>query len=205
MSARARYEDLSTVLYMVPFIGGIGYAIALWVQNGASLILPSSVYLTVSRDPTLFIVASLSILLGIMIEVNSTEPSGRPAKLVSLGGTLQSIAAASLVLALLSAWYANGFTDLGGAAADLIVGRYGLVFPAIMVLLSYLLTARFRAGALADRRVIAIILMLLVPASLYEIGRRQIAVGLLVALALLVAGAAMYVLPQKKQAPAEKR
>lgn len=190
---------------MVPFIGGIGYAIALWVQNGASLILPSSVYLTVSRDPTLFIVASLSILLGIMIEVNSTEPSGRPAKLVSLGGTLQSIAAASLVLALLSAWYANGFTDLGGAAADLIVGRYGLVFPAIMVLLSYLLTARFRAGALADRRVIAIILMLLVPASLYEIGRRQIAVGLLVALALLVAGAAMYVLPQKKQAPAEKR
>lgn len=205
MSARARYEDLSTVLYMVPFIGGIGYAIALWVQNGASLILPSSVYLTVSRDPTLFIVASLSILLGIMIEVNSTEPAGRPAKLVSLGGTLQSIAAASLVLALLSAWYANGFTDLGGAAADLIVGRYGLVFPAIMVLLSYLLTARFRAGALADRRVIAIVLMLLVPASLYEIGRRQIAVGLLVALALLVAGAAMYVLPQKKQAPAEKR
>lgn len=205
MSARARYEDLSTVLYMVPFIGGIGYAIALWVQNGASLLLPSSVYLTVSRDPTLFIVASLSILLGIMIEVNSTEPAGRPAKLVSLGGTLQSIAAASLVLALLSAWYANGFTDLGGAAADLIVGRYGLVFPAIMVLLSYLLTARFRAGALADRRVIAIVLMLLVPASLYEIGRRQIAVGLLVALALLVAGAAMYVLPQKKQAPAEKR
>jgi len=203
LSARGRYEDLSTLLYLVPFASGILYALVLWVRNGLSVVLPSSVYLTVTRDPTLFMLGSLAVLLGLMIEVNSTELASRQAKLVSLGTTLQSIAVASLVLALLSAWYANGFTNLTGAATDLLVGRYGLVFPATMVLLSYLLTVRFRLESLTSRNVMAVIAMLLVPASLYEIGRRQIVIGLGVALLLLLAGLYLYLAPGKKKEQAK--
>ena len=198
MSLRARYDDITALLYLVPFVGAIGYAIVLWAQSGISSVLPPSVYLTVTRDPILFIVGSLAVLLGVMIEVNSTEPAGRRARLLSLGGTLQSMAVASLVIVLLSAWYANGFTDLGGAATDFIVGRYGLVFPAILVLFSYLLTVSFRLESVTNRDFAALVALLLVPASIYEIGKRQLALGVGIAFVLLVAGLFLYLGPQKK-------
>ncbi len=201
MNTRGYAEDFSTLLYIVPFLASGVYGLVLWVQGGLSLVLPASVYLTVTRDPTLFIVGSLSVILGVMVEVNSTDPAARPAKLVSLGVTLQSIAVGSLVLVLISALYANGFTDLTGAAADFIIGRYGLVFPAMLVLLSYLITVKFRLASLANRKVLAVVAMLLVPASLYVIGKRQITLGLVIALALLLVGLGMYLLPEKKQTP----
>lgn len=203
MSVRGRYEDLTTVLYMVPFLGAVGYAIILWAQAGASAFLPTSVYLMVTRDPTLFMLGSLAVLLGLMIEVSGADPSARPAKVASLAGTLQTMAVACLVIVLLSAWYANGFTDLGGAATDFIVGRYGLVFPAVMVLLSYLLTARFNLGALANQRAIAVIVLLLVPVTIYEVGKRATAVGMGISLLLLLAGVFLYLAPVKKAQPAK--
>ena len=201
MSTRARYEDLTTLLYMFPFVAAVGYAILLWAETGASAFLPASAYLTVTRDPTLFILGSLAVLLGLMIEVNGTDPSARPAKLASLGGTLQSIAVASLAIVLLSVWYANGFTDLGGAGTDFLLGRYGLVFPAVMVLLSYLLTARFRLGALANQKAIALIALLLVPVTVREIGKRELAVGMLVSLLRIVAGLYLFLFPIKRARP----
>ena len=203
MSSRGRYEDFTTLLYLVPLVGGIAYAAVLWAQSGLSALLPTAVYLTVTRDPVFFILASLSVLLGVMVEVNGTEPSGRQARLAALGRTMQSIAFAALVVALLSAWYANGFTDLGGAATDFMIGRYGLVFPAMMVLFSYLLTARFRLGALADRRAVGLIALLLVPPVIYEIGKRELAAGLGVALVLMAAGLYSFFSPGKK-GPAPK-
>lgn len=199
MSSRGYAEDLSTLLYIVPFLASGVYGLVLWVQAGVSLILPPSVYLTVTRDPTVFIIGSLSVLLGVMVEVNSTDPAGRRAKLVSVGGTLQSIAVASLILVLISALYANGFTDLSGTAADFIIGRYGLVFPAMLVLLSYLITVQFRLASLTNRKVLAVVAMLFVPVSLYEIGKRQITVGLVIALLFLLVGLGMYLVPERKQ------
>lgn len=204
MSGSGRYEDLSTVLYLVPFVGAFGYAVALWAETGASAFLPTSVYLTVTRDPILFMAGSLAVLLGVMIEVNSTEARGRQAKLLSLGGTMQSMAIATLVIVLLSAWYANGFTDLGGAATDFIVGRYGLVFPAMLVFFSYLLTIKFRLQSVTSRAFLALVALLLVPASVYEIGKRQAALGIGIAFVLLVLGLYLFLAPRGKQAPAKE-
>ena len=201
MSSRGRYEDFTTLLYMVPFILSGAYGIYLWAQSGISAWLPTSAYLTVTRDPTIFILGSLSVMLGLMIEVSSAGPAERPAKLVSLGSTLQYMAAASLILVLVAALYANGFTGLAGAANDFIIGRFGLVFPTMMVLLSYLLTAQFKLSALTNTKVLAVIALLLVPASIYEIGKREITLGLGLALALLVVGLVLYLYPEKKAAP----
>ena len=205
MSIRGRSEDISTLLYMVPFVAAIVYGLVVWVETGISLVLPSSVYLTVTRDPILFVVAALSVMLGIVVEANSADPSSRRAKLAALGSTLQSIAVASLVLVLFFAWYANGFTDLSGTATDFIVGKYGLVFPAMLVLLSYLLSAQFRLTALGSRRVLAVIALLLVPASLYELGRHYGAIGLGTALLLLIVGVSLFLLPLKKAATEDKQ
>jgi len=204
MSTRGRYEDVSTLLYLVPIVVPIIYAVVLWVQSGISLVLPSSVYLTVTRDPILFIGASLAVMLGVMIEVNETEPGARSAKLVSLGGTLQSIAVASLIIVLISALYANGFTDVTGAVTDFIIGRYGIVFPATLVLLSYIMTVRFKLPGVTRRQMLAAVALLLVPVSLYEIGKRQTAFGVGTGFVLLVIGLALYLVPERKPSPPKK-
>jgi hypothetical protein len=198
MSSRGYAGDLSAVLYLVPFaVPGI-YGLYLWVQSGISPILPPTVYLMVTRDPIVFAIGSLAVMLGMMLEVNGTEQTARTAKLASVGNTLQSMAVAALILVLISAWYANGFTDISGMATDFIVGRYGLVFPTILVLLSYLITAQFRFSSLGNRKVLAVIALLLVPASLYEIGKRELVAGLALAFVFLLIGLALYFLPERK-------
>jgi len=204
MSIRGRYEDISTVLYLVPIIAPVVYALVLWAQSGISLVLPSSVYLTVTRDPYLFTGASLAVILGVIIEVNETEPGARAAKLASLGATLQSIAVASLVIVLISALYANGFTDIEGAATDFIIGRYGIVFPAALVLLSYLITVQYKLPGVTMRQLLAAVVLFLVPVSLFELGKRVDALGVSVAFVLLVLGLALYLVPEKKSSPPKK-
>ncbi len=205
MSLKERYEDYSTLLYLVPFVGSLAYAIALWVQTGISLELPASVYLTVTRDPIFFIIASLAVLAGLVIELNGTEQAARRAKLLSLSNTLQSMAVASIAIAVLAALYANGFTDIGGTSSDFVVGKYGLVFPAVLVLMSYFITVQFRAESLVSRKVLAVIAMLLVPASLYEIGKRQTALGIGIAFVLLLIGLGLYLAPERKPQEPQKQ
>jgi hypothetical protein len=201
MSSSGRYGDASAVLYLVPFAVSGAYGLFLWVQTGLSAVLPSSVYLTVTRDPYVFMVGSVAVMLGAVLDLSGADPAQRKAKLASLGGTLQSVAVASLVLTAASALYANGFVGVTGAADDFIVGRYGLVFPAVLVLLSYLLTAQFRFSSLASPKVLGLVALLLVPVSIYEIGKRATTLGLGVAFVLLVIGIGVYFLPQRQGPP----
>ncbi len=204
MSNKGLSQDASALLYLVPFAASGVYALYLWVLGGVSPILPATVYLKVTRDPILFVVGSLSVMLGVAIEVSSTDQAGRSAKLDTLGNTLQSIAAASLILALLSAWYANGFSDVTGAATDFIVGRFGLVFPVVMVLLSYLVTAKFNLGPLRSPMVLGIVAMLLVPVSVYAFGKRNGVLGIALGLLFLVIGLALFLMSSRKRADFEK-
>ncbi|MGD0477385.1 MAG: hypothetical protein ABSB29_04355 [Nitrososphaerales archaeon] len=204
MSKKVSSDDASTLLYMVPFIASGVYALYLWVASGISSVLPSSVYLTVTRDPILFLVGTLSVMLGVVLEVSSTGPSGRPAKLGSLGNTLQTIAVASFILAFVCAFYAHGFSDVSGAASDFLVGRFSIVFPVVMVLFSYLISARFNFTSLRTPTILGIVAMLLSPASLYAIGRRNPSLGLVVALVFLLAGLGLFLISNRKVADQEK-
>jgi uncharacterized membrane protein YhaH (DUF805 family) len=203
LSSSGRLADASAVLYLVPFVVSGAYGLYLWARAGASAFVPPSVYLGVTRDPYVFMAGSLAVALGIVLDMRGADPSQRRAKLTSIGGTLQSVAVASFVLALVSAFYANRFVNVGGAADDFVVGRYGLVFPALMVLFSYLITARFDLRRVFDRGVISIIALLLVPVSIYEIGKHQVTVGLGLALILIIIGLGGFVMP-KRAPPPEK-
>ena len=203
MSSKGRLEDLTTVLYMVPFLVSGLYGLFLWVRQGISSMLPNAVYLDITRSPYVFILGSLSVMVGLVVEMNGTPLPGRKAKLASLANTLLGIAGASLFFAVLGALYASGL-HLGTTASDFIVGRYDLVFPVVMVVLSILLSAQFRWSALGDRKVLAVIALLLVFPSIYEIGKRQVTLGLGLALAFLVLGMAAYLLPARKHPAAEQ-
>ena len=190
MSSR-NSDDISALLYLVPFVAPGAYAIYLWASAGISATLPSSVYLTVTRDPILFAVGTFALFLGLILDVRGASPADRRSKVASLSSMLQSMAVFSLVVLVISALYANG-GDVSGAADDILVGRFGLVFPALLVLLSYLETAEFGLTSLKTPKVMGVIAMLLVPAVLYEIGRRQIFVGLALGLVLFVAGSFLF-------------
>lgn len=204
MSKRVSSDDASMLLYMVPFVASGIYALYFWVAGGISSVLPSSVYLTVTRDPYLFLAGTLSVMLGVVLEVSSTSPARRPAKLGSVGSTLQTIAAASFILALVCAFYANGFTDISGVANDFLVGRYSLVFPAVLVLFSYLITARFNLASLRTPNILGIIAMLLVPVSMYGIGRRNPTLGLVAGLAFVMVGIALFMMSNRKVVDQDK-
>lgn len=162
--------DIPAVLYLVPFAASGVYALVLWVQNGLSLTLPGAVYLTVTRDPYLFLIGLFAVLLGVVLDVRTAPGDQRWAKVLSLSNTVQSLAGASLVLVLLSALYANGF-DPAGAATDFIVGRYGIVFPALLFMLSYLMRVQLQLGALRSTRALGLASMIMVPVTLLGIDK----------------------------------
>ncbi|MDG6903128.1 MAG: hypothetical protein JRM80_14380 [Nitrososphaerota archaeon] len=207
MSSSGRYGDLSGVLYLVPFLASGVYGIYLWVQAGISAVLPTTVYLTVTRSPYLFIIGSVAMMLAVTIDLQGTEAGSRKAAIPALGNRLQSVAIASLILTVVAAFYSNGFINVGGAASDFIIGRYGLVFPGVLVLLSYLITARYDFNSLRSLKAVGVIALLLVPVSVYEIGKRQTALGLGIAFVLLLVGLVAYIFPQRRateQTPREQ-
>jgi len=205
MSGKGYGPDIAGLLYLVPFALSGVYGLYLWFQAGLSAYLPPTVFLTVTRDPTVFILGSLSVMLGVVLDERSADPASKRGRLESLANTVQNIAIASLFLSLLSALYANGFTDVTGAATDFVVGRFAVVFPAMLVLLSYFLTARFGLDSVRNPRVLGLIAMLLVPVTLYEFGRRNSFVGLAGAFLFLVVGVVLFARSTKgKPAPVKQ-
>lgn len=197
-------EDIATLLYVVPFALSAVYALFLWAREGLSYFLPTVVFLDVTRSPYVFVVGTLAVFAGMAVEMNGTEGPKRSKKLSSFSSTLQAVAAASLVFVVLSALYANGFTDVSGAASDIIVGRYGLVFPVILVLMSFLLSSQFNFSSLRSRTVVGLVLLLLVPLSLREVGKRSASLGIASAFLLLVLGLLVFVYPKGRAQPKEE-
>ena len=205
MSKKVSSDDVSVLLYSVPFIASGVYALYLWAVGGISSVLPESVYLTVTRDPILFLAGTFSVMLGVVLEVSSTAPAGRPTKLGSIRSTLQTIAAASFILALVCALYANGFSNISGTSKDFLTGRFSLIFPLVMLLFSYLINARFNLVSLRTPTIFGIIAMLLVPVSVYEVGKRSTVVGLAVGFVFMIAGLSLFLMSNRKVADQDKR
>ncbi len=189
MNRNAIIEDVSFLLFFVPLIATGVYAIILWVGQGVSAILPVSVFLNVTRNPTLFLFGSFSVMLGTILEVSSEQGEKRAETVISVSRRLQRLAEASLILAILMSWYANSFTfDLGAVGADLLIGRFNLVFPALLFLLSFLIATPISLAKILRPKSIAIIALLLVPVFLFAVGKRNPDIGLAIAFLLLIFG-----------------
>jgi hypothetical protein len=201
MSSSDFRGDVAALLYLVPFLATGVYGAYLWARSGISTLLPTAVYLAVARDPYVFLAGSVAVMVGAILDISSADPASRQAKARSTGSILQSIAVASLILALGGAWYSNGFLHISATVTDFMVARYTLIFPVMLVFLSYLITAQFKLQSLMNPKALGIILVLLAPAVVYEVGKRDTAGGLAIALVLVIAG--VWLLLRRAQAPAE--
>ncbi len=199
MNSGGKYEDASTMLFLVPFIASGADAIYLWATSGFTAILPSSVYLGVTRDPYVFLAGILAVLVGVVLDLSGVASQNRRERLAWTSGYLQKTAAACFVISLLMAWYANGFVDISGAAQDFVVGRYSVVFPALLVLFSYLVNPSLKLRGAASYKFLGFLAMLAVPALVYEVGKRNAVVGLASAGVLMIVG--LYLLLRTGQKP----
>lgn len=191
MSKKATSDDVSVLLYMIPFVASGLYGIYLGVTGRVPHLLSPSVYLTVTRDPVIFLVGTIGVCLGVVVEVSSARAESRRSMLSSVSNNLQVIAAASFILALICALYANGLS-ISGTAGDFVAGRFSILFPILMVVFSYILIIPVTVGDVEKPAFLGFISMLLVPVALHEIGKRNSAAGLGVSFVLIAIGAALF-------------
>jgi hypothetical protein len=193
-----KYGDVALMLYVAPFILNFAYALYLWFGAGISAVLPQYVFLEVAQSPYLFLAGFAAVSLAAVIDFNSEVPEAKKNALVALSKRLQSVAVAAIALAFVSSWYSASL-DVGTAFLNLLDGRYPLVFPALLVLLSFLILPSVKLQGADRKNLLEIVLLLASPAALYEIGKRNTLAGLGVGLILLLAAAFILIRDEKKQ------
>ncbi len=191
-----RKGDLAFLLYATPFILNFAYALYLWAGVGISAILPQLVFLQVTQSSYVFLLGFAAVVLGAVLDYNAAAPERRRSALLSLSKRLQGIAVLSIVLALIAAWYAAGF-DVGGTFFNLLDGRYPLVFPALLVFLSFVILPAVRLQGANLKNLLVVVLLIGSPLALYELGKRNTIAGLGVGLVLLLLAAFLLVRQRK--------
>jgi hypothetical protein len=142
-----------------------------------------------------FLIGFVAVIAGVVIDVVYTDPALRRAKLVQESTTLQIIAVTALVLGILSAWYSAGF-DLGTAATNVLSGRYVIIFPALLIIFSFLMLPAVNIRKDQTNIVLIAVLLLAIPLAVDEVGKHSFFSGMLLGLALLVAALYLYLQSQ---------
>jgi hypothetical protein len=192
-----RNGDIALFLYAAPFIINFVYALYLWLGVGFSSFLPSYVYIEVAQSPYVFLAGFAAVSLAAVLDFNVEAPETRKSSLLTLSKRLQAIALVSIVLAVIAAWYSAGF-DVGNGLFNLLDGRYPLVFPALLVLLSYLILPSVKLQGANMKSLIVVVLLIASPAAIYELGKRNVAAGLGVGLILLLVATFILLRNQKE-------
>lgn len=206
MPKREAYDDLSFVLYLVPLALSAIYALVLWAQTGLSAILPQAAYLGVTKSPYVFLVGFTAVLLAATLDVtNEEEGPSRKRALFSVSSRLQKLALVSFVLALVAAWYSDGFSgNLSELVLTFLSGRYAMVFPALLMVFSFLILPTLNVQKQQYRGLLAVLCLLGVPAAIYEIGRRSIGLGYGVSALLIVLALVLIVTARQQRGGAVK-
>jgi hypothetical protein len=150
------------------------------------------VYIEVTQSPYIFFIGFAAVALAVVLDFNAEAPNARRSATVTLSRRLQQIALLSIVLAFISAWYSAG-GNLGNGVLDMVDGRYPLVFPALLVFFSYLILPSVKMQGVNLKNLGTIVLLVLSPVSVYELGKHNTVGGLGVGLILLLAAAFLLV------------
>ena len=133
-------EDIALILYIIPFAINGGYSLILWTTRGFSISLPADIYLAVTKNSIVFLAGLASILLASVIELITKSGSERARSLQLSARRLEILATASVILSLVFAWSATGYSANLRAAVDMwLEGRYPLIFPSLLLVTSFVM------------------------------------------------------------------
>jgi hypothetical protein len=187
-----KYGDVALLLYAAPFILNFVYALYVWSGVGLSAVMPQIVYLEVTQSPYIFLAGFAAVALAVVLDFDAEPSNARKGATATLSRRLQLIALVSVFLAFISAWYSAG-GDLGTGVLNMVDGRYPLVFPAVLVLFSFLILPSVKLQGANSKNLAVILLLIASPAALYEVGKRDSVAGLGVGLALVLVAAYLLV------------
>jgi hypothetical protein len=164
-------ENVSFILYLIPLAASVVYALSGWVGQGLSAALPESVYLTVTKDPYLFLLGFASICFAILIEVYGSPKEAKPDKLAANARQIQILAIVCIVSAVASVWSATGYSPSTGQILQLLLeGRYALIYPLMLFALAFFLNPSISISLLSRgniRRNGSLIFLIASPFVLY--------------------------------------
>ena len=168
-------ENISFILYLVPLISSTIYAISLWTSEGLSLTLPETVYLSVTKDPYLFLISFLAICCAVLIEVFGSSKESRLSRIETNSKQIQILAVISFSAAVLSVWSTIGYSfDISRTLQILLAGRYALIFPLMLFILAFLLNTSLKFNLLSFNNLMknaSFILMIASPLIFYGLWR----------------------------------
>jgi hypothetical protein len=168
-------ENISFILYLVPLISSTIYAISLWTSEGLSLTLPETVYLSVTKDPYLFLIGFLAICCAVLIEVYGSSKESRLSRIEANSRQLQILAVISISAAILSVWSTIGYSfNFSGILQIFLAGRYALIFPLMLFILAFLLNTSLKINLLSLSNLTknaSLILMIASPLLFYGLWR----------------------------------
>ena len=168
-------ENISFILYLVPLISSTIYAISLWTSEGLSSTLPETVYLSVTKDPYLFLISFLAICCAVLIEVFGSSKESRLNRIKENSRQLQVLAVISFSAAVLSVWSTIGYSfNISGILPVLLEGKYALLFPIMLFTLAFLLNTSLKFNLLSFNNFMqnaSIILMISSPLIFYGLWR----------------------------------
>ena len=192
-------ENISFILYLVPLISSTIYAISLWASEGLSSTLPETVYLTVTKDPYLFLIGFLAICCAVLIEVYGSSKESKLNRIEANSRQLQILAVISISAAILSVWSTIGYSiNISGILQILLAGRYALIFPLMLFILAFLLNTSLKFNLLSFDNLIknaSLILMIASPLIFYGLWRIHVPWEGIISITLitLITGAALLI------------
>jgi hypothetical protein len=192
MSSKERIQDVTFLLFLVPFALSAVYAIYLWVEAGISATLPQTVFLQVTENPYVFLAGFAAVMLAAILDINSVDLQERRRKLTQESNRLQFLAVSALVLGALCAWYAAGF-DVGGGASNMLSGRYAVIFPVLLIAVSFLMLPSVNLNRSSTAYLLTLVCAAGSLASVDEVGKHNYFAGLALAAALVALAIYFYI------------
>lgn len=204
-SKSSAIEDASFILFILPIVVSGLYAIYAGITSAAFNI---ETYVAVTSNPFVFIIAIAAVCAAMLLEVYYSPPEMRSKKIDVNARRMQKLAIVTLVLSVLAAGVAIGAAPLPLFIGTFLIGRYPILFSALLVFLSFLVVIPLKfqnLGKSAVTNALAIILLILAPIA-YSIGGggsipfepRAAAATLLVILGLILLIRSNSMSPEKK-------
>lgn len=160
------FEDATFILYITPILLNGVYGLWSWVAGGADLPMLRQVYSNLTRETIIFLAGLLAVCVAVVLDARYLSPIEVVERRVTRLAVFCFITA--LIIALLS----TGF-NLGIGLTLFLQGRYALIFPALLMVLSFLFRVR-GLGSTSFKSVgrgLSLILLLVSPLTLYLLWR----------------------------------
>jgi len=159
-------EDAAFILYIIPILLNGGYGLWSWVAGGADLAALQQVYIQLTREPIIFLIGLLAVCVAVILDARYLSP------IEDVDRRVTRLAVFCFITALIIALISTEF-NLSSGLTLFLQGRYALIFPALLMVLSFLFRVRGLSSTSLKsvRRWLSLLLLLISPLTLYLLWR----------------------------------